>query len=498
MATPGDDTITGTAGNDSLNGLEGNDTLYGLAGNDTLIGGSGVGDFGRDYLDGGSGADRMEGGHGYDTYVVDNAGDLVVEVADGAIDTVLTSVTYTLPANVEDGTVNGAQDVGIFGNDMNNVLTGGAGRNKLWAGAGNDTVDGGDGNDDLSGGLGDDVLYGGNGRDIFRPGLGHDHVNGFETGSDYPWDTLYVDYASVTDAVTMLSGAGFVDAGSNSIDFDDIEIFHVVSGRGNDLIETGSESDTIDGGAGADTLAGGDGSDLYYLDSAGDVIIERASAGGYDGAYSSVSTTVSAHVEFTYLTGSAIRLIGTEFGEGLNGNANNNLLWGGAGDDTLVGDLGNDELSGGDGNDSLNGGSGTDTLIGGLGNDDSGGGLGADVYRFRSAAESFGSLPNAPLERGHFDHLGFSHADGDVIDLSQIDANTNVAGNQAFVWIGDAGFHHVAGELHQSSYIIDINGSDDDVEIRMIEADIDGDGVADMRIGFDETMYSFIASDFLL
>ena len=90
-------TIVGTAGNDVLNGTSEEDVhlrswrqRYAerrLAGNDML--------------DGGTGNDTMIGGAGNDTYVVDAAGDVVTELAGQGTDTVQSSVSYTLGANVE-------------------------------------------------------------------------------------------------------------------------------------------------------------------------------------------------------------------------------------------------------------------------------------------------------------------------------------------------------------------------------------------------------------
>ena len=59
-------------------------------------------------LDGGAGADTLVGGTGNDTYVVDNAGDVVTEGAGAGTDTVQSSVTFTLGANVENLTLTGA------------------------------------------------------------------------------------------------------------------------------------------------------------------------------------------------------------------------------------------------------------------------------------------------------------------------------------------------------------------------------------------------------
>ena len=155
----GDDTIDGGSGNDRLESDDGRDALTGGSGDDQLVGGMGddqmignagldliLGESGSDYMNGGSGsdaliggsgADRMEGGGGDDFYNVDNPGDVLIENPGEGFDNVFTSVTFTLPENVEvlfldegAGSINGTGNSGInvlIGNGFSNALTGGAG-----------------------------------------------------------------------------------------------------------------------------------------------------------------------------------------------------------------------------------------------------------------------------------------------------------------------------------------------------------------------------------
>ncbi len=157
----GDDTVYGLNGDDRLHGDDGADYLEGGNGSDVLFGGAGDDvlrgdtaasmDFpGNDWLDGGAGADDMQGGAYNDTYVVDDAGDRVVEAAlypnasgflvvDGGIDLVRSAITYTLTANVENLTLTGSDALDGTGNALNNVITGNDATNVLTGLAGNDT-----------------------------------------------------------------------------------------------------------------------------------------------------------------------------------------------------------------------------------------------------------------------------------------------------------------------------------------------------------------------
>jgi VCBS repeat-containing protein len=162
-------------------------TLTGSCDGDKL-----TGTIGDDILDGGSGADTMTGGMGNDTYLVDNASDKVAELASQGVDTIKSSVTYTLSANVENLVLTGSAAINGTDNAQNNWLTGNSANNILTAGLGNDVLNGDAGNDTLidtagnnvfMGGAGTDKMTGNSGNELFIGGTGNDTIT-TGTGAD--------------------------------------------------------------------------------------------------------------------------------------------------------------------------------------------------------------------------------------------------------------------------------------------------------------------------
>ncbi|OYU35579.1 calcium-binding protein [Novosphingobium sp. PASSN1] len=277
-------------------------------------------------------------------------------------------------------------------------------------------------------------------------------------------DTL-LNRGLMTGDVTTGSGSDVVDNRSGTID---------------GSIDLGSNADTFMPGAGAETVDGG--ADIDTLDfsrSSGVTVALDASIDGTGWAKDDI------YIGFESIIGSNSgndTLIGGNASNILSGYGGNDILNGLAGADTLYGGRGADRLDGGANNDELNGEAGRDTLIGGAGFDKLTGGADADKFVF-ALADVAGSAKN-----GSFDKIfDFKHAEGDKIDLSAIDANTNLAQNQAFTFIGTKAFHNVTGELKIEAVVAGY----------LLQGDTNGDGVADFTIAVQPDAV-LVAADFVL
>lgn len=309
---------TGNTVDNSLTGNSAANILKGLDGND--------------YIDGGAGADTMYGGLGDDTFIVDDAGDNVVELTGEGNDRINSSVTYSLAGRfVETLTLTGAANINATGNGLDNNLNGNDGVNSLDGGTGNDTLDGGLGADTMTGGAGDDTFYVDN--------VGDNVVEASGAGTDKIFSSVSYTLAGRFVETLTLTGTADIDATGNS------QVNTLVGNAGNN---------TLDGGAGADTMSGGLGNDTYIIDNAADVVTEL-SGQGTDTIMSSVTwSLVGAFIENLTLTGAgAINATGNNSANILTGNSAVNSLDGGSGNDTLDGGLGADTMTGGSGNDTF-------------------------------------------------------------------------------------------------------------------------------------------------
>jgi serralysin len=336
----GDDVLRGSAGADILHGVAGTDQADysaspagvtvnlaagtgsgGHAEGDQLVAIEGVtgsshsdrliGTPGNDVIDGGAGADSMEGGAGADLYFVDDPADAVVELVNGGVDEVRTSLSsHGLAADVE--RLIGLSNTGqaLSGNALANVIVGAGG---------NDTLDGGAGADQLAGGLGNDVYFVDAADSIVESAFG---------GSDEVRTAMFAyTLAAELENLTGLSPSGQLLIGNGSAN----------------EIRGSTGADVLDGAAGDDRMIGGSGDDLYFVNDGGDLVEEQPGAGADEVRTTLAAYSLAANVEI---------LIGTvATGQSLTGNNLANVIKGAGGSDLLDGLGGGDWLEGGVGDD---------------------------------------------------------------------------------------------------------------------------------------------------
>ncbi|WP_066775668.1 calcium-binding protein [Sphingomonas sp. CCH5-D11] len=396
--------------------------------------------------------------------------------------------------------------------------------NNSFGTSGDDIAYGYGGNDYLRGAAGDDILYGGAGDDILRGGEGIDRLYG---GSGF-------DRVSFADAGTqgvivdlrrqLIINDGFgnrekivsIEALGASTRFRDI--FHGDDGK-NMLL--GNQGDRLFGHGGNDQIQidgivdtvvdGGEGRDLLAL--LGDQAVFST-----DGSQEQLAATSRVVVDLSRGLiaddgfGGTGRIRGIEdfsfyalTGGRVTGSDTANRLEGGNGDDRLMGLGGGDELVGGGGSDQLFGDNGNDVLIGGLGKDQLTGGQGADIFVFAGFSfvgfhideqgqqfeEYFLPGDSGASQKDADRIMDFSSRQGDIIDLSAVDAVANLDSanlpDDAFTWLGTGAFTGAGGEARYQIR----NGN------TFVLLDIGGDRGGEMVIRLDGE-HVLTASDFIL
>jgi Ca2+-binding RTX toxin-like protein len=507
-------------GNDSINFLWASlgDSLYGHGGDDHLHLNAAA-----TVVEGGSGVDRLQLNSRGVVLLPDSNGDGLAEV----VPAMTAGWNVDLGAGtLRDGYGNVGTVAGIenlIGSQLGDELRGEGGANRIEGGAGNDFLllhDGGD--DTAHGGEGNDVLYFGSALsagDVADGGEGRDAIVLQGNVTAVLTNTNLVGIESIS----IQSGANtrFGDTANNFYDY------HVTTADGNvtagqqlivnaqslrpgeDFTFDGSaESDgkfLVYGGHGVDNLTGGAGADVFLFEGT-----RWGANDKVDGGAGRDALVISAGSGLTRIEFGADSLANIESISLNNRYAtdpsqkpsyelvlhNGNVAPGGTlivnGSSIPAGQLVNIDgrgvqgghliLFGGGGHDTLFGGDGNDLILGGGGADALTGGAGSDTFRYDAASDSNAGLP---------DLIGDFQTGVDKIDLSRIDANTHLDGNQAFAWIGSNAFSGTgaasAGELR----VFDDNGR------QRIEGDTNGDGVADLVIVLQVGTAPVVQGDFL-
>ncbi|WP_050808298.1 beta strand repeat-containing protein [Asticcacaulis biprosthecium] len=423
LTVTGVENILGSASHDSLAGNDEANALTGAAGNDVLDGAGGLG------------IDTLTGGLGNDTFII-RGGDMalgndgddvfrIMELNGEDIELIGGAGLDTIDASLATAAVNAAldgdEDFEVFlGSAFNDAYDTSAVTISLQR-----NLRGGDGNDTLKGGLGNDSLFGDSGNDWLDGGAGIDTATG-GLGDD----TYIVDTTS--DVVIELNGQG-IDTVESLVNFAlSANVENLTLTGSGDINGTGNGlGNALRGNAGVNILSGLGGNDNYYLDQAGDTIVEQA-GGGSDTVVTGFGYTLLTNFEHLVLTGGE-NLTGTGnlAANRLTGNDGNNLLDGGASNDTMAGGLGDDTFivnSDGDVVTELDG-QGTDTV------------QSSRTYTLSSHIENLILTGTGAL-------TGTGNA-----------LNNSLTGNDAVNWLdGGAGNDTLAGGIGNDTYVVDASG----------------------------------------
>ncbi len=382
------------------------ENAVGSAYGDTLTGNAA-----NNVLNGGLGADALAGGAGDDTYVVDNAGDVVTEGVGEGTDTVQSAVIWVLGAEVENLTLTGTAAINGTGNGLGNVLTGNGGANTL------------------AGGDGDDIYVVQNATDVVIEDAGE--------GADTVQSAVSWVLGAEVENLTLIGAAAINGTGN----------------AGANVITGNAAANVLDGGGDADTLVGGLGGDTYIIDAAGDSVAESSLlTTEIDTVRASITYTLGDNLENLTLTGTdaidgsgnALRnlLIGNEGANVLDGAGGTDMLRGGRGDDTYVVDVIR---------------SGARALLQDVVTEYIGEGTDKLILR---AGGDLGFAVSATLTLGaHLENLDASATGGNALNLTGNALANALTGNAANnVLNGGLGADALAGGAGDDTYVVDNAG----------------------------------------
>jgi Ca2+-binding RTX toxin-like protein len=271
-----------------------------------------------DTLVAGTGLATLVGGAGNDTFVINNAADVIQTTAGAGIDTEQTSVSVTLADNITNLTGSGSGALTLRGNSLNGTITANTGADTLIAGSGNQTLTSGSGIDSMVGGAGNDTFIVNNSADAIS-------VATVNAGNAVKTNVSYVLPANLLNLTAL---------GSNAITL-----------TGNALADTltaNSGNDTLISGSGVDTMVGGAGNVTFVVNNSADAIsVTTAKTGNV--VQSNVDYVLPANLlVLTGVGSNAITLTGNSLADKITANAGNDTLVSGSGIDTLVAGAGND------------------------------------------------------------------------------------------------------------------------------------------------------------
>jgi Ca2+-binding RTX toxin-like protein len=485
--------LRGDAEGDRLFGIEDidgsgfNDTLRGNGHANILSGGNLA-----DTLEGRGGADRLEGGAGIDTASYESSALRVAVMLD---DPALGQASIALEGDAEDDVlisienlIGSNQGDELFGNSTDNEINGRNGADWIFGLGGRDTLRGGDGNDTIEGSEGNDTVDGGFGNDTLSGDENTDTVS-FESWDPAPFiippaEPIRIALGEGTalgsatrSAISSVSGKLEVVETDTLSGFENVRGSTrpetIVGNSGANTLEGRGGADVLEGKAGSDTLDGGAGSDTATYENHDDIVTVILRDGGIAGSASEFGVRAGQRMVFSTDTLFSIEHVrGSNFGSNFLGVG-----------DTITGNNGINILEGLGGRDTISGNGGADVIIGGSAADTMSGGSGIDRFEFGSIQDIGLNVHDVILD---FVSSRFSATEADKIDLSDIDANATVAGNQDFLFIGNnnafvAAFG--AGQLR-------CNGG-------FVEGDVNGDLVADFRIQVFQQDNLLVVQDFI-